>query len=184
MVRASNIPAIEKATQKTWAQWLDFFNSHGAAQLSHPEIAALAYEEIVSLPINSGWWAQATAIAFEQQAGLRSPGQSRRGSFAVTVSRTLVGTVDGARDRWETFIADRQDFNTVPVEGEASISGANEWRYWRCRLEDGSRISVDIYQKVPEKVTFSLNHSKLESAEKVEQWRAYWKGLLKDFVVV
>ena len=42
--KATNIPAIERAGERSWADWLELFEAEGAAQLSlpPPEIARIA----------------------------------------------------------------------------------------------------------------------------------------------
>jgi hypothetical protein len=44
---------------------------------------------------------------------------------------------------------------------------SEKWRYWRCGLDDGSRIVVTIGDKPPAKSVLSVQHERLDSAEEV-----------------
>ena len=52
----------------------------GAGQINHSQIAVLALELKPADVEQKEWWAQGTAVAFEQHAGLRVPGQACRQS--------------------------------------------------------------------------------------------------------
>lgn len=183
MVKATSTAPIERATETTWHVWLAFFDEQGAAQLSHKEIAVLAYDRIVSLRLkteNTWWWAQNVAIAYEQHVGLRLPGQGSDGNFQVSTSKTFAGTMDEARERWVQLMTGREELSGVGITGEPSLTESEKWRYWRCGLDDGSRIALDIYQKSADKAVLGVQHSKLESLEAVEYWRSFWKAELKN----
>ena len=62
--------------------------SIGAEQLSHHEIASALITELDGKVDNLGWWAQATAVAYEQYVGRRVPGQRPDGTFQTSVSRS------------------------------------------------------------------------------------------------
>ncbi|WP_244303233.1 hypothetical protein [Leucobacter coleopterorum] len=87
--RAESIPGIERATGRDWADWVRIFEAADAKSKPHSEIAIIARAEVPETLYNPDWWAQAVAIAYEQHAGLRVPGQSSSGTFRVSASRTL-----------------------------------------------------------------------------------------------
>ena len=68
----------------------------------------------------------------------------------------------------------------IPLDKAPATSSTDKWRYWRAALSDGSRVSLDIYQKAPGKASMGISHTKLDSAESVEHWRAFWRGLFKE----
>lgn len=188
-----NIASIEKATGQTWDEWLEFFDSIGARELSHHEIAQHAYDHIVKSGAfddaaanqdgrqnPSGWWSQNVTVAYEQHIGRRVPGQRSDGTFEVTVSKTLDGSMDDALAWWEHKVADQQVFNGVEIVGEPDISKTAKWRYWRVNLADGCRVGVTITAKGTDKAQFSVSNFKLPSPEAVEHWRAYWRQFLAD----
>ena len=98
--KATSIPAIERASERSWADWLTLFEAEGAAKLPHSEIAKIALAALPESLQNPHWWAQGVAIAFEQHTGLRVPGQSSTGDFRVSASRTMSCNRDEAIERW------------------------------------------------------------------------------------
>lgn len=174
MTKGINIESIEKATGKSWDEWLKFFDSIGAKDLSHKEIAQKVHED--GTP---GWWSQNVTVAYEQHIGRRVPGQRSDGKFDVSVSKTIDGTMDEAFDKWLALVKDKKEFDGASVEGEPSTSKTEKWRNWRCKLADGSRIVVGIYQKASGKAGLGLAHEKLSSAVQAEAKRAFWQEFLK-----
>ena len=172
--RPSNTAAIEKGTGRSWDGWLAFLESIGADKLSHKEIA----ERIAATGDASGWWAQSITVAYEQQIGRRVPGQDGDGAFQVSTTKTFPGTMDEALDAWVALIGDRKSLSDVAITRGPETSSTEKFRYWRCGLEDGSRVGVSIYQKAPGKASIGLGHEKLESEAQVEHWRVFWKDML------
>jgi hypothetical protein len=174
MTRAMNVEAIEKATGKSWAKWLKFLESVHARGLSHAEIA----QKVSEHPGLTNWWSQTIAVAYEQHIGRRQPGQTTGGKYQVAVSRTVDGSLDEALRRWLAVVAGRRKFSGVPIKGAPTTSGSGKFRYWRCGLDGGSRVSVGVSQKQPGKAVIGLAHRDLKALEEVERWRAFWKSLL------
>jgi hypothetical protein len=167
--------AIEKGTGRSWTSWLDFFNSVGAQELTHQQIA-----ERASSAGAPPWWGQMVTVAYEQHIGRRVLGQDCDGRFNVSASKTCEGTIDGTLDRWVAAVRDRHDFADVAITRGPEVSSTERWRYWRCGLDDGSRIVVMVSAKSPLKAVISVQHERLESSVAVEHWRAYWKSLLQE----
>lgn len=144
--------AIEKGTGRSWADWLAFFDRIGADRLDH---AALA-REVEAEGTATGWWAQAVVIHFEQETGRRVEGQTSDGRFAANASRTVAGDLDAGLARWTELVANADDFDGVPLDAEPSVSATEKWRYWRCRLVDGSRVQVTVSAKGADKVVVAV----------------------------
>lgn len=178
MVKSSNTAAIASATGRAWEDWVELLEAAGAREMNHTAIAKLALEHMPDSAERREWWAQGTAVAYEQHAGLRLPGQSCDGDFQFSTSRTVAGDKDAALDAWLAVVDSREEFGGVPVDGEAALSSSDKWRYWRAPLADGTRVSVNISDKPNGKATVGVNHTKLDSAEAIEFWRPLWKGLL------
>ena len=174
MPQAISIKAIVNHTGKSWDQWLEVFERIGASKLSHKEIAQTLHD----LGEAGDWWAQMVTVAYEQHIGRRIPGQDCDGNFAVSVGKTLDGSMEEVLARWTSLVAGAQDFSDIAISRGPETSQTEKWRYWRCGLADGSRISVNIYQKSPGKAALSVQLERLESCEQVEHWRAYWKKRL------
>ncbi|NLF06102.1 MAG: hypothetical protein GX593_14040 [Actinomycetales bacterium] len=166
--------AIENGTDRSWAEWLTFFDRIGAASLDH---AALARAVEADGQV-TGWWAQAVVIHYEQETGRRVEGQVTGGKFAANASKTVPGDLDEGLARWVALVSDDDAFGGVPLDAEPSSSATEKWRYWRCPLADGSRIQVTVSAKDGGKVVVAVQHDRLESAEDRDRWKAYWRERL------
>src|SRR5699024_2456478 len=178
MIKPINISAIEAATNRPWQQWVQLLEEAGAGQINHSQIAVLALELKPADVEQKEWWAQGTAVAFEQHAGLRVPGQTSTGDFQLSTSRTVAGNKDQVLETWLELVGSRTEFGGVLIEGEASTSSTDRWRYWRVSLSNGTRVVVNINDKHADKALVGLQHSKLDSAETIAYWRPIWKDLL------
>lgn len=180
MTRAENIDAIEKATGKSWEEWLKILEVMDAQNLSHTDIARQLYDRLAGTIDSHGWWAQAITVAYEQQIGRRVPGQRSDGSFEVSVSKTIAGDWDAVFAAWRAGAQKLDQFRGVAIE-KASHSTTPKWRNWRANLADGSKVVVGITQKGENKTLFGLAHQKLPDQATMETWRTYWKEFLKNF---
>jgi len=165
---------IKKGTGKSWQDWLEFFESIDAANLSHKEIA----EQASTLGGAPSWWRQMVAVAYEQHIGRRFPGQDSDGQYSVSVSKTMSVGLDEAMAAWVALVGDCTEFSNVAIVRGPDLSHTDKWRYWRCSLADGSRLNVYVYLKPPNKSVLGIDHNKLELPEQVDHWRAYWQDLL------
>lgn len=172
--------AIEKPTGTSGEAWCALLDERGAAQLNHTAIAAITTEAIADIA-SAGWWAQAVAIAYEQDRGLRVVGQTHDGAFAANASKTVPGTMDEVLERWSAYMGEPSDLNGVPLDRAPSTSATEKWRYWRCTLVNGSKVNGTINAKSPEKVTLAIQHADLSSLEERDAWRDFWKATLKGF---
>lgn len=175
--RASNIPALERASEKSWEAWLVLFESNGAAKLSHTQIAALAEEQMPGTLENGRWWAQVAAIAFEQHAGLRVPGQLSTGEFRVGASRTVPMGRDEALAAWiERFGSDETHLGYAVSNRRNSVTEKRS--FYRFSLDGAGKVEIAAALKDDSKSILSITHEGLPSGEQIEEWRAYWKAQL------
>lgn len=178
MVKSSNTSAVAAATGRSWNDWIARLNKSDARRMNHTQIAALALELMPETVEQKEWWAQHTAVAFGQHAGLRVPGQTSTGDFQLSTTRTVPGNMDEVLQAWLELVESHTEFGGVPLEGEPTTSSTDRWRYWRVALADGSRVVISISNKRGGKSTVGLQHSKLKSAEAIQSWRPVWKELL------
>lgn len=174
MAKPISDEAITKATGHPWAHWQKVLKAMDAASLPHKEIAAKLHAEH-HVP---GWWCQMLTVKFEQEIGRREAGQRNSGEYEVSVSKTIPGTIDQARDAWSKQTGSQKHFNGVAVDGAATLSQTDTWRYWKLNLKDGTRINVNFSEKGEGKVLLQLTHMKLADEKTAEAWREYWKGVL------
>jgi len=177
--KASNPEAVARASGRAWSEWLELFEAEGAGSLPHSEIARIARESMPPGTRNPDWWAQGAAIAFEQQAGLRVPGQSSTGSFRVSASRTLRLDRDAAVDAWEAGPG------AAAAQLGHEVSGARRARtekrsFWRAKLEGAGRVEISATPKDADRIVLAVNHEGLPDGTRIEEWRAHWKSLLAE----
>jgi hypothetical protein len=86
--------------------------------------------------------------------------------------------MDEALARWEAAVGPVTVLSGIPVESGPDVRRTDRWRYWRCALADGSRVAVNISERSAGKAVVAVDHGTLDSAEAVDHWRAYWKGVL------
>ena len=173
MTRAIDIRSIENATGKRWDKSVEFLEGIDARELGHADIARKLSEQMGM----TGWWAQTITVAFEQQIGRRKPGQTNHGKYQLTVSKTVVGTLDQALFEWLTVTGRRRTFSGISVNGNPSTSRSEKFRYWHCLLSDGTRVTVGISQRGPGKSIIGLSRDKLKSADEIDRRRP-WRSLL------
>lgn len=177
--RASNIPAIERATGLAWQEWLAMFERSGARKLGHAKIAELALAHMPASLDNREWWAQGTAIAFEQHVGLRVPGQSAAGDFRVSVSRTLpLGRAVALAGWVERF--GPEDAHLGHAVSHRRDSETPRRAFHRFSLEGAGKVEIAATPKDESKTILAISHEGLLTGERIEQWRAYWKAQLAE----
>lgn len=177
LTKRSNIAALERATERSWPEWLEIFDAAGAARLSHPEIAHVALNAMPGSLQNPEWWAQGAAIAFEQHAGLRVAGQSSTGDFRVGASRTMPITRDEAMRRWAHQFADASNHLGHGVSNVRQ-SRTEKRTFWRATLDGAGKLEIAAESKGDERSLVTVQQTGLDKADHIEQWRAHWKACL------
>lgn len=177
MTKPSDTNAIESATNISWKEWVKYLDAANGHDLTHKEIAEIAHEKIKKLE-SSNWWAQSVTVAYEQYIGRRQPGQNNDGTYEVGVTKTLIGTMDQAMQTWLRIFDDQKEFADIAITKSPTTSQTNKRHHWSCGLEDGSRVSVDAYEKAAGKVILSITHTKLTTPKAKDRWQTYWKDIL------
>jgi hypothetical protein len=166
--------ALARATGKTWRKWQKVLRDMGADSMPHKDIAA----RLVSDHDLPGWWAQGITVRYEQEIGRRKPGQNCYGEYSVTVSATVDGSMDDALAAWSKRFNKQSKFDGVPVTGAPVTSRSEKWRYWRVKLQGGTRVNINFGNKPGGKALIQIQHEKLPDQAAIEHWRAYWKNVL------
>ncbi|MBF6671979.1 MULTISPECIES: hypothetical protein [Glutamicibacter] len=178
--KSSNTSAIANATGIPWDTWSSQLEDAKAGELTHKEIAELAFAHMPPSLDNPGWWAQSVAVAYEQQIGRRLPGQAQDGTFQGSVSTTLAADLDTALARWEEQVSGMETFNGQTLAEPARTSGSERWRYWRASFSDGTKAQVDIGLK-GDKSAIAINITKAETPDQVSEWKRFWRQILDEF---
>lgn len=179
MTKAQGVGPYEKVTNREWPEWVALIDGMGGRELSHPDIVPLVQKELAHLELkNHSWWAQGLTIAYEQHIGRRIPGQQGDGTFAASASKTVPGSMDEALAAWTALVDARAEFNGLEITEQPTTSATEKWRYWRCVLEDDSRVNATVNESAPGKARVAVQHSRLPSPEAVAESKAFWKALL------
>jgi uncharacterized protein YndB with AHSA1/START domain len=162
---------VRKATGRERQEWFALLDAWGGARHEHREIAAwLMSEHGVG-----SWWAQTLTVDYEQARGLRPPGGSRDGTFAVNVSKTVAVPVERL---FEAFVGARLRQRWLPgvVMRERTSQPGRTARFdW----ETGeTRVYVDFAAKGQAKSRVALVHERLPDAEAAVKMKAYWRERL------
>ncbi|OJH33984.1 SRPBCC domain-containing protein [Cystobacter ferrugineus] len=85
--------AVKEATGRDWKAWMRALDAAGAGELNHKQLVAHLAREV-----ESTWWQQSIAVAYEQARGKRVVGETAATGFQVGVVRTLPLRAD---ELWE-----------------------------------------------------------------------------------
>ncbi|MCT1601589.1 hypothetical protein M3E18_11185 [Kocuria sp. p3-SID1433] len=170
--------AIERATGTSWPEWRRIMADGGAADADHAGLARIAHDAMDERLENPGWWAQSVAVAYEQDTGRRVKGQASDGSFQVSATRTLPGTMDEVFDAWLARAQELTEIDGTEIVDGPRETGTPKRRHWRIGLADGTRAVVSAEGKGEGRAFLTATHTKLPSAEQLERWRTVWKDQL------
>jgi uncharacterized protein YndB with AHSA1/START domain len=159
--------AIRERTGRGWDAWFALLDARGATGHTHTEITRwLGAEHKVD-----SWSMQAIAVGYEQERGLRAPGQGADGFFSASASKTVAVPVDrlyeaftdaSLRARW--LSSDLEATTTVPA------------KTFRAVWDGGStRIAAGFTAKGADKAQVALLHEKLPDAAAVAKLKAFWR---------
>jgi hypothetical protein len=194
-VAAVSDDRVAAATGRDRDAWFGLLDDAGATGWPHKDIAAWLVEEQGV----DGWWAQSITVAYEQERGMRQPGQRGDGSFEVSPSKTLPCSLQTAyelvseadsRARWldgalaavgagkSSEVLGATPTSSVRLAWPAGALGAPEDR--------PGRVVVGLYQArnddgTPKgKVRVAVQHGGLETPELAEQLKAFWRARLDE----
>ncbi len=163
--------AVRSATGRPLDEWFGLLDSWGATDRSHTEIARWLVDEHGV----DGWWSQSLTVSYEQERGLRAPGQRADGTYSVTASKTVEVPVDvlfeafadGAkRERW------LGDYELAVRTTRPGISVTAAW-------EDGTtRLTISFVDKGEAKSQVALAHERIRTAPEADEMKAFWRERL------
>lgn len=177
LTRGERIPAIERATGRSWDEWLEIFEAADARTIGHSEIARVARAAVPADLKSPDWWAQGIAIAYEQHVGIRVPGQSTVGTFRVSASRTMTLDRDAAIAAWVAKHGELTEHRGHTVSAPRS-SRTPKRSFWRFNLEGAGKVEVSATPKGEDRVILGVSQDGLPDGDRIEEWRAHWKALL------
>ena len=160
--------SVRDATGRTWDAWFKMLDKWGAKDKKHPEIARwLSQEHGVD-----GWWAQSVTVAYEQERGMRAPGQMADGTYSVNASKTINVPL---KDLFEAFENERVRERWLGGF-EFKIRTARAGKSMTATWEDGStRLTLGFSDKGPTKSQVALAHEKVADAHRADELKMFWR---------
>lgn len=182
MATNPRIAPVERATQRSWDDWLRFMDAIGAADLDHGQIATLVHEELARTGTESaGWWAQSVTVAYEQHVGRRLPGQQPDGTFQASVSRATPLAMAELMERWTAFAATDPEARATAAE-EPRLSATERRMHWRSSAADGYAVAVASEPRTGGKASLVVTLTGLPSPESGAEARERWTTLVTRFL--
>ena len=176
------IKPVERATNRSWDDWLTFMDSIDAKSLDHKGIALKVFDELDGTGIEPlGWWTQAVTVAYEQHIGRRIPGQRPDGTFQMSVSKSTRLGIRELMDAWVAF-APEDTFVTGLFTGEVKVSGTDRRITWRAKAADGSQIIVTSEPKKNGTASIVATQLGLRTPEQNDEARENWTAAVARFL--
>lgn len=154
-----------RATGKSLQEWLELVPH----ELSHAEMAKHA-EELGASP----WWAQSITVEIERSIGRRKLGESCGGEINASASKTIPGDWKTNFPKLVAFIEPK-----LPIT-ESSISETEKWRYWRAKLDDDTKVTINVSDSNG-KTKIGVQHEKLADHDARVAVKEGWKTILDHF---
>ena len=149
--------AVLTATGKSPEEWFALLDAAGATGWTHTEIARWLFAEHEGI---DGWWAQSVTVRYEQERGMRMPGQQSDGTFAVSVSRVIPLNALEAVDAVIAAVSDEL--------GAPPVSANRAAKYPRARWVDdtGEALLATITVQTADRSSVALTRSKIADPER------------------
>ncbi len=175
MTKPANTASIEKATNKSWQQWIDELEENGAKELSHTELAKKLYGQLYGRIENPEWWAQGITVAYEQHIGKRIPGQLANGLFELAVSKTVATSRSNCFKQVEKWFENQSKLNGSKFIRPRSTETPNRSN-WRCDFSDGSKFAATV-EGDNKTSKLILSHTSLPSKQEADEWKSFWRNV-------
>ena len=181
MATNPRIKPVERATNRTWDEWLRFMDAIDARNLDHKEIALRVYAELDGTIEQLGWWTQAVTVTYEQYIGRRIPGQRPDGTFQTSVSRSTTLGLEALMEEWTNFAAEDETVQGIVV-GDLRVSGTDRRITWRTKAQDGSSVIVTSEPKKNGTASIVATQIGLPTLESNDEARERWASIVKRFL--
>jgi hypothetical protein len=163
--------ALIEGTGADWKTWLALLDERDAAGLDHTAIARMLVSEFEV----DGWWAQSITVGYEQERGLREPGQRPDGTFSANASKTVPAAIGAVFEQ----LADPASQAGWLGDLELTQRSAAPPKSVRFDASDGTRVLANLTAKGEAKTAVQIEIAKLGSAEEVAAAKADWKSRLE-----
>lgn len=162
--------ALERATGRPLAAWLDILDAWGGTDHKHPEIARWLSTEHHVPP----WWTQTVTVAYERARGMRAV-HERPDGYSVSVSRTIRATPERLTDAFTEATVRQRWLPDAPIRVRTATRGRSARFDWD---EPPSRVSFTVFAKEAGKTQLGLGHERLPDAATAEGMKRMWRERL------
>ena len=163
--------ALIEGTGADWKTWLALLDERDAAALDHTAIARMLVQEFEV----DGWWAQSITVGYEQERGMREPGQRPDGTFSANASKTVPGSITDVFEQLADPAAQAGWLGDI----ELTQRSASPPKSVRFDASDGTRVLANLTAKGDAKTAVQVEIAKLGSAEAIAAAKADWKTRLE-----
>lgn len=147
--------AVQKATGRTWAEWVRTLDEAGASSKPHREIVSI---------VNAGsWWSQMVTVGYERIRGLRDKGQRRGGGYEAGKSRTFQVPLK------RLFAAFKKS-----LPPNATLKSATPNKRIRIAWDDGTVVEALFTAKGETKSAVAVTHQKLPDKTASDKMKSWW----------
>jgi uncharacterized protein YndB with AHSA1/START domain len=168
-ITGTSSAAVEKATGKSWAEWMELLDAARGQEMNHKQLVAHLvenYEDSVS-----AWWQQQLTVGYEQSRGLRAKHEMTDG-YQISRSRTVVAPIAAVFDAWADATTRARWLPDAPDPTRTTPP-----RRLRLTWGDGTAVVVELTDK-GERTGVNVQHNKLPDAATAEAMKAYWAEAL------
>lgn len=188
MIGTVSSASVEKATGRTWDEWIEILDKRGATMLTHKEIVAFLTKRY---RLNK-WWQQQVSTGYEIHIGRKLPGRNAKGLYSMTATKTfpinqkamweLLTSPEGTR-LWLKPMSEMVYLPKSPYEVEGGIFGEVRTLKapMRMRLtwqdsdwEKPTVLQIYVIPRPGEKCLLALQQDGLTTAQLKEQMRGHW----------
>jgi hypothetical protein len=164
--------AVRERTGHGWQEWFARLDAVGATKRRHGEIVRWVMDDQGV----DGWSAQTISVGYEQERGLREPGQNSSGSFSATVSRTVDVGVERAFAAVEDATT-RAQWLPEDIKIRTRVTGRSVRADW---ADGTTRVGIFFDAKGGAKTRVSVMHEKVPDAAEAARLKAFWAERLRD----
>jgi hypothetical protein len=154
--------SVQKATGRTWAEWVRRLDSVGAQSKTHREIV----HEVSSLG-TPNWWTQMVTVGYERIRGLRDKGQRRGGGYEAGKSRTFNVPVKRLYAAFKKSLPEN-----------ATLKSATPNKRIRLAWDDGTTVEALFTAKSESKSAVAVTHQKLPDKTASDRMKSWWNERL------
>jgi hypothetical protein len=150
--------AIQKATGRSWSEWVRILDNASATSKPHREIV----EYVHSQGGISSWWGQSVTVGYERIRGLREKGQRRGGGYEAHKSRTFAVPVKKLFAEFKKFAAN------------FDVRSTTTNKRMRIAWSDDTAVEILFMPKGEKKSVLVVTHQKLPDKPAVEKMKSWW----------